>query len=462
MKKILNTIVALALLTSISSCVKEKYDSPPEFGVDPDVTANFSIDSVKGRSNGQNYQFQEELVIKGVVVANDKGGNVYQNIIIEDSTGGISVRIDRTSLYADYPVGRRVFIKLKGLWVGTYAGLYQIGGYISETNSLQPISSSLVDRYILKGVWGLPVVPLAININQLNNSYQNRLIELNGVEFALTDIDKTYADGYNKGSLNRNLKDCNGGTIIVRTSGYANFANSKTPSGNGKLVAVYSVFNTTGQLIIRDLDDVKLDTVRCGGVVTASDGIMGVRQLWSGSDVVMPTGKKISGIVISDNVNANCDPKNLVIQDSTGGVVVRFTANHSFLVGDSVEVDVSGLTLTSYNGLLEFLNTPASACTKKGTGVVTPRVATVQQVLANADLWESTLITIQTASISGSGTTWSGTKSITDATGSVNHYTRTQATFSGSTLPSGNKSFTGVLGDFNGAQLQIRTLSDVQ
>ncbi|MCS6935083.1 MAG: DUF5689 domain-containing protein [Chitinophagales bacterium] len=462
MKKTFLYLTSLLFISGVSSCIKEKYDEPPANGVDPDITVNFTIDSVKARSGGQNYQFQEELVISGVVVANDQSGNFYQNIIIQDSTGGISVRIDRTNLYTDYPVGRRVFIKLKGLWVGTFAGLYQLGGYINEANSVQPIPSSLVDRYILKGVWGLPVVPKAVTISQLNNSYQNTLIELNGVEFALTDVNKPYADGYNKNSVNRTLKDCSGGSIIVRTSGYAKFANSLTPTGNGKLIAVYSVFNNTGQLIIRDLNDVRLDSTRCGGTINPGNGILGIRQLYSGSDVVMPAGKKISGVVISDNENANFDPKNMAIQDSTGGIVVRFTANHNFSLGDLVEVDVSGLTLTTYNGLLEFINTPASACVKIGTGTVQPRIATVAEVLANADTWESTLITIQNASISGSGTTWSGTKQITDLTGSINHYTRSQATFSSTALPSGNKSFTGILGDFNGPQLQIRSLSDVQ
>ena len=138
-----------------------------------------------------------------------------------------------------------------------------------------------------------------------------------------------------------------------------------------------------------------------------------------------------------------------------------FSSNHSFALGDEVTVDLSGLTLTSYNGLYEVTFVPNANATKIGTGTITPRIATCADVQANADLWESTLITIQTANISGS-TTYNGTTTITDVTGTLNHYTRSGATFSGTTLPSGNKSFTGVLGDFNGAQLSIRTLSDVQ
>jgi hypothetical protein len=205
-----------------------------------------------------------------------------------------------------------------------------------------------------------------------------------------------------------------------------------------------------------------MDSTRCGGGVVSGNGIMGIRSLWTGSDVTIPSGKTIKGIVISDKDNANTDPKNLVIQDSTGGIVVRFTTNHTFSLGDEVTVDVSGQQLTSYNGLIEVLNAPLSVATKTGTGTVTPRVATIAQVQANADAWESTLITIQNATITGTGSTYSGTKTLNDGTGTLSHYTRSQATFAATTLPTGNKTFTGVLGDFNGPQLSIRSLSDVQ
>ncbi|MCW5907259.1 MAG: hypothetical protein KIS94_05330 [Chitinophagales bacterium] len=456
--------LTLALLTlSFSSCLKENYDAPPTGGKDPNIEVNMTIEALKAMYNGTAFQITDDFVIKGLVVADDKSGNFYKTIVIEDSTAGISVRLDNTSLYTDYPIGRRIFIKCKGLWVGAYANLIQLGGSINTDGNLDAIPSTLFDKHILKGVYGLPVIPHPVSIAQLNNTYQNKLIELNDVEFNLSDAGKPYADAANKQSLNRTIKDCSGKTIIVRTSGYASFASQLTPSGNGKLLAVYTVYNSTAQLVLRSPADLKMDTTRCGGgVVVSGNGIMGIRTLWAGSDVTIPSGKTITGIVISDKDNANTDPKNLIIQDSTGGIVVRFTANHTYALGDEVTVDVSGQQLTSYNGLIEVNNVPSSAASKTGTGTVTPRVATIAQVQANADAWESTLITIQNATITGTGSTYSGTKTLNDGTGTLSHYTRSQATFSATALPSGNKSFTGVLGDFNGPQLAIRSLSDVQ
>jgi hypothetical protein len=177
--------------------------------------------------------------------------------------------------------------------------------------------------------------------------------------------------------------------------------------------------------------------------------------------VTIPSGKTVTGTVISDKDNGNTDPKNLVIQDTTGGIVVRFTSNHSFALGDVVTVNLSGVTLSAFNGLVQATNAATSIATKVGTGTITPRVTTVSNLLANSNAWESTLVTIQSANITG-GTTYSGTKSITDATGSINHFTRSTASFSGTTMPVGTFNFTGVVGNFNGAQLSIRNTTDVQ
>lgn len=462
MNKVFSLLSAVILLLSVSSCIKEKYDAPPTGGQDPDIAVNFSIDSLIKRFNGAPFQINEDLVIKALVVADDKAGNFYKTIIIQDSTAGIALRLDGTSLYTDYPVGRRVFIKLKGLWVGSYSNLLQIGGYVNTDGSLEEIPSAIFDKHVLKGVWGLPVIPEPVSISQLNANYANKLIELNDVEFTTADAGKPYADGYNKVSLNRTVKNCTGQNVIVRTSGYAQFANSKTPTGKGKLVAVCSIFNSTIQLLVRDLNDVKMDSVRCdGGVPADTNGISGVRSLYQGSDVTLPIGKTISGVVISDRANLNTDPRNMVIQDSTGGIVVRFTANHSFDLGDVVTVNVGGQVLTTFNSLVQVNNVTLSVATKTGTGSITPRVATVAQVISNAAAWESTLVKIQNATISG-GSTWSGTRTITDGTGNLTHFTRSQATFSGQTMPTGTVSFTGILSTFNSPQLIIRNLSDVQ
>ena len=67
-------------------------------------------------------QIAVDKTIAGVVIADDESGQFYKTIVIQDSTGGISVKLDGYDLYTKYPVGRQVFIKLKGLYMAITTG----------------------------------------------------------------------------------------------------------------------------------------------------------------------------------------------------------------------------------------------------------------------------------------------------------------------------------------------------
>ena len=470
MNRIITGIIALFLLSGISSCIKDNFDAPLTGGVDPKIDVNFRIDSLKARYPGTNYYINEDLVISGIVTADDKSGNFYKQMVIQDTSGGIVVLLGGGS-YNDFPIGRRVFIKLKGLYLVQYKGIYQIAGSIAPDGSTDGIPTAFYDKFILKGSYFHTVTPKVVTISQLNSSYQSLLIKFEKVEFETTDAGKPYANAFSKTSLSRTIKNCSGGTLETYNSGYASFASHLTPTGNGSLVCIYSLYGNTPQLLLRDESDVQMDSVRCGGgpVIITGTGIMSVRNLYAGADVTLPAGTVVKGIVISDRVGGNMDSKNLVIQDSTGGIVVRFAAAHSFNVGDDVTVNVAGLTLKSFSNLLEIdksvspYGVPLANATKLGTGTVTPRVATCSQIQANGNTWESTLIKVNSGTLSGTPTTYNGNLTLTDASGTVTHRTVSTATFATTTYPTSSKNYTGILGEFTtGFQLSIRNLNDVQ
>src|ERR1043165_3810966 len=374
MNKLLNGIIALLFIAGLSSCVKDNFDVPPTGGKDPDIAVNCTIDALKQLYPGASYYINQDLVISAIVTADDKSGNFYKQIIIQDSTGGIALKLEGSSIFNDYPIGRRIFVKLKGLYLVQYKGVFQIAGNIAPDGSFDGIPTALYDKFVLKGTYFHTVLPKLKTIGQLTADDQSTLIELDNVEFTQSDAGQPFADGFNKQSVGRDVKDCSGHTVEMYNSGYSLFANHLTPSGNGKLVAIYSLYNTTGQLLLRSESDLDMDSTRCGGnVVVTGNGIMGIRGLHQGSDVTIPSGKSVKGIVISDGTNGNTDPKNLVLQDTTGGIVIRFVSNHSFAPGDEVTVDVSGLTLTDYNGLYEITNTPNGNASVTGSGTITPR-----------------------------------------------------------------------------------------
>src|SRR5690606_20799346 len=122
-------------------------------------------------------------IIEGIVIANDSSGNFYKQIIIEDSTAGIAINIDDYNLYTSYPVGRNVFIKLNGLILYDDNRLIEIGASKDANNNINPITAPLKNQYVIKGVNGTPAKPIVVDIGDLNDSYQNMLIQLNNMEF---------------------------------------------------------------------------------------------------------------------------------------------------------------------------------------------------------------------------------------------------------------------------------------
>src|SRR6478672_1887970 len=91
---------------ALNSCKKD-FDAPPG-PADPAIVANTTIAGLKAMHTtaGAYDVITSDIVISGVVVANDKSGNLYKQLIIEDSTGGLQISLDANSLYGTYPVGR--------------------------------------------------------------------------------------------------------------------------------------------------------------------------------------------------------------------------------------------------------------------------------------------------------------------------------------------------------------------
>jgi hypothetical protein len=389
--------VALTLVTALGGCVKEKFDTPPVGGEDPvGIVANTTIKSLKSRYTigaSTPVKVTDDLIISGIVNADDKDGNFYKVITLQDSTGGIQIKIDNSSLSGDFPVGRRIFVKCKDLFLGEYSGLVQLGGYIDNSDGypqLGYVSSTVAQEKILKGKWGITVTPIPVSIATLDNiTYQNMLVQFDDVQFACADVFQTYADVKNLGSLNRTIEDCSGNTIIARTSGFARFGGEKTPGGKLKVLGIFTVYKSgstwTKQLALRNTNDVvQTGTTRCDGTTIGSSAdisISTIRGLYAGSDVDAPCARVVKGVVVADNAQSNFDTRTIFVQDATGGIAVYVGSVHNFAVGDSVEVSTSGATITEFKGLLE-LKTSISYVTKISSTTAKARKLTVAQILA--------------------------------------------------------------------------------
>jgi hypothetical protein len=469
--------LALVLFISIG-CVRQKFDEPPG-DIVIDITPTGTIAQLKAmHTMGQYEQITDDLIIKATVVADDRSGNYFKTIVIQDETGGIELKINSVSLFNFYPVGRTLYIKAQGLYLGDYNGLNQLGGstYTDDSGNLRlgGIEEALRDQYILKGNYGDAPTPQVVAINDLGSMHYNTLIQLTDVQFATGNFGVTYADAVTKNSVNRTVENCEGDNIILRSSGYASFAPILTPNGKGTITGIATVFGTTKQIIIRDTADVQLAGTRCdgsggGGGGGGTEELMEIgvlRNAYTGSTGSVAANKKISGVVISDNVASNITNKNLVLQGADGkGIVVRFVTAHTFLLGDSIDVVVGGLELSEYQGALQVNNVPNNNAIKRASGKsVAPLTVTLQQITGNFESYESTLVRIVDAQFTSTGT-FNGSKNFTDPSGSgFVHYTTSYSTFKDQNLPTGvftMVAIPGQGGNQSAKQLSIRNLNDI-
>lgn len=262
MKLISKLLCLSAMLFAFASCDKD-YELPPL--TEPTYTLPADAKTVtiaelrtltKAATKDVPVTITDSIWLKARVSADDRSGNVYKQILLQDETGGISFLVDQSSVYTDYAAGQEVYVSLKGLCVSVYGDEQQIGhpkGYLYRT----PYEA--FKKHVFKNRWADESL---INIKDFSDfsklseaadANKFTLIRLTGVHFA--DGGKlNYAEASGYGS--RNLVDAKGNTIVVRTSNFADFAATKLPVGTGTVVAILGRFNGAWQLTISNIKDV--------------------------------------------------------------------------------------------------------------------------------------------------------------------------------------------------------------
>lgn len=458
-------------LLGLNACVKREFDEPPTVDEVADLEVNTTIAELKAMHVfGQAARITDDLIIRGVVVSDDQAGNFFKVLILQDETAGIELQIDRVALHDDYPVGREVYVKLKDLFMGDNNGTIQIGAAIDAVNNnrVTRIPDNLRRLYLFRGKRNQDASPRLATINTLTSDRVSTLVKLEGLQFINADVGQTLADVTNQFSRNLTLEDCDGNRILLRTSGFADFAAFMAPGGNGSITAVYSVFGTDRQLFVRDENDIQFEGDRCGSGPIDGNliSIADLRELYTGSTMNLPADIKIRGVVISDLSNSNITSRNLVIQEPSGaGITIRFDSNNTFALGDELEINVSGAEISVFQGLLQLTNIPNNRANRIGSGVVQPRVRTIAEVLSEFSSLESTLVTINDVEISrATGSTFSGSCTLEDGTGSIVLFTQSYSAFADNPFPTGKLNLTGIVSIGGGQQtrqISIRNLNDL-
>ena len=256
MKRMKNIILIIGVIALQFSCNK-KYDNPP--ANDVPVGEIISIGDLKDLFTGSVTVIDSNYSIVGNITTEETNGAFYKEIYMEDLSGAIKIQLKASG----------------GLYIGDSIRIYISGVTMSEYGDLIQLDNIDVDQQVVKIATEKFVEPFESSINQLSiNEDQSRLVKLNDVEF--TEMGMTYADATNLTTGSRILSDCNGNTISVRTSGYANFASDTLPSGKGSVIGIFTIYNSEKQFVVRDINEVKLDSTRCNGSSGGSGSGSGV------------------------------------------------------------------------------------------------------------------------------------------------------------------------------------------
>lgn len=271
--KLISFLFILGLV--ITSCVQDDdFNVPPINVEEPNVNVNTDIASVKAMYGGFNPVKIEtgdgstnEMYLEAYVISSDETGNIYKQLFIQDSpenpTAGISISTNATDLYTKLEPGRKIYFRVDGLYIGKYAGLPTIG--VQDGDEIGRIGADDFQSRILRSTVSADLVPKVIPISEKDNPARfSTLVQFENVQFpsGLAGVEH-YGNLDNTYGVNRIVEDCDGNTVIMRTSGFSDFKNMTLPEGNGTLTAILSVFNSDVQLFIRSTDDVQFNGDRC-------------------------------------------------------------------------------------------------------------------------------------------------------------------------------------------------------
>lgn len=287
MKKI--KFIALAFLAlTLGSCMGDSY-------ADPDLTekvpaAPWGNNSLKEKNvisiadlktqfatviaNSSYKLIEKDMMIKAVVTGNDVSGNIYNQVSVQDASGAIIIAINGSGLSGYLPVGQEILVNLKGLYIGSYKKLPQIGG-VNTKISDGTLSMGKIERAVWNQHFKIlnpgeadasTVVPEEFDLTKLTDkAYMEanvgKLMTLKKVKFASANGTNVWAPNDTNTSLElinaETGKRINSSNLVVRNSGYSKFANEVVPQGVFDITGIFTRFGDTWQIVLRNTDDLK-------------------------------------------------------------------------------------------------------------------------------------------------------------------------------------------------------------
>ena len=275
MKKQLYMIALLAGSIALASCQDGDWDVPEgipygnnELEAGTTVTIAELQNTYGNSISSDNFkQITEDLWLRCVVNGNDYGDNIYKQISVQDETGGIIIGINGSDQGAFMPVGQKLLISLKGLYIGGYGNMAQIGGLYNGSLGRMELSEWKQHvRLIMDGTsdalafGSMKVDTLDFDPNKSMAEQAGRVVRLSGVTISKEGTPVIAPDDGSvsliSNCVNRTLSGGNAGSkCVLRTSTYAAFKGVAIPDGAVDLYGIATIYRGTWQILARTQSD---------------------------------------------------------------------------------------------------------------------------------------------------------------------------------------------------------------
>lgn len=172
------------------------------------MTPNTTIAELKALYKTSPVKIDKNLIIGGQVVSEDRTGNIYKSLYIQDATGGIELKIGKSGLYNDYKLGQWIYVKCSGLTLGAYNGMLQLG-YKDPTGEYETSYLDvqyIIDTHVFRGEVDTPLEAKKVSANDLLKEENiGCYVELDGLTYGNEIFLLVYVDqnGDKKSNDNR-------------------------------------------------------------------------------------------------------------------------------------------------------------------------------------------------------------------------------------------------------------------
>ena len=205
-----------------------------------------SIAYLRSLYDGYPRKIDQPIAIEGEVVSDDRYGNFYHTLVLQDSSAGIPIIIDHNVLHTLHPVGNRVRVNCFGLTLGSYGKSVRLGGESERDVEVGALDVGQWQRCATDLGPRLEVSPKTIEIAQIGAREIATLVSIEDV--TIVEGGELWSDAAERRDIH--IVDSRADTLIVRLSPYEELYGSRLPEGRVDVVGVVDYFVPRYQLVI--------------------------------------------------------------------------------------------------------------------------------------------------------------------------------------------------------------------